>query len=107
MAPILVQNYEQYNGQGVVFIGLTPDGGEEKASTQDFLNRFGIEWPTAYGAQETIDAYGVSNYPTVFVVGADGKVAWNDEMDGELQQAIKESLAAASPHLPSGELSPQ
>ena len=95
MAPNLVQVHKKYSGNGVVFVGLTPESGDKKADTQAFVERFKIKWPTGYGAQKTIDAFGVSGFPTIFVIGADGKVAWNDEMGGELPDAIDEALAAA------------
>jgi hypothetical protein len=32
----------------------------------------------------------------VLVIGTDGKVAWNDEMSGDLGDAIEKALAAKS-----------
>ena len=61
-----------------------------------------IDWLTgdehgfAVGDIYAIDALGVSGYPTLFVIGADGKIVWNDELGGDLQNAIDQALAAGS-----------
>ena len=65
-----------------------------KANTEAFIKKYGITWPTGYGARVTINAFGVTGYPTVFVIGADGKVAWNDWMGGELHDEIDKALQA-------------
>ena len=79
----------------MVFVGLTAEGADKKAQSETFLKKFGITWPNGYGARTTIDALGVTGYPTVFVIGADGKVAWNDERAGELEDAIEKAIVAA------------
>lgn len=79
-----------------MFVGLTAEGAESKSESQAFLDSVGITWPNGYGARKTIDAFGVQGYPTMFVIGADGKVVWNDEIGGELESAVDEALAALS-----------
>jgi len=91
-----VQTYDEYKGRGVVFIGLTAGGTEEIAETKAFIEKFGITWPNGYGAAATINALGVTGIPSVFVIGADGKVAWKNELGGELHDAIDKALQAAN-----------
>ena len=40
-------------------------------------------------------ALGVSGFPTLFVIGADGRVAWNDELGGDLSTEIDKALGAS------------
>ena len=77
-------------------MGLTPDGAKAKAKTEAFIKKYGIAWPNGYGARATIKALGVRGYPTVLVIGTDGKVTWNNEMGGELRDAIDQALAVKS-----------
>ena len=77
-----------------MFVGLTPEGADAQAESEEFIETNNIAWPNGYGAGATIDALGVSGYPTVLVIGMDGKVVWNDEMSGELNDAIEKALAA-------------
>lgn len=76
-----------------MFVGLVMEGEEKKAETQKFITETGITWPNGYGAGATIESLGVQGFPTVFVLGADGRVAWNDELGGELSDAIEQALA--------------
>lgn len=50
-----------------------------------------------YGADATINAFGVTAFPTIIIIGADGKIAWNDELGGNLEDALDRALAAAPP----------
>jgi len=96
VAPGLVQTYDEYKERGVVFIGLTAEGAKEIAETEAFIEKFGITWPNGYGAAATINALGVTGIPSVFVIGADGKIAWNDRLGGELHDAIEKAIQATS-----------
>lgn len=78
-----------------MFIGLVAEGEEAKADTQAFIDRFQIPWPTGYGAHATMSALGVAVFPTTLVIGADGRVAWNHELSGDLEHAIDKALAKA------------
>jgi hypothetical protein len=90
-----VQTYHKYKDRGVVFIGLVVEGEDSKPYTQAFIDRFQIPWPNGYGAQATIGALGVAGFPTTLVIGADGRVAWNHELSGDLERAIDAALAKA------------
>ncbi len=92
-APGLVQTYDRYESQGVVFLGLTPDGRSKLDEIEGFIRDAGIRWPTAYGADSTISSFGVQYLPTVIVIGRDGRVFWNSELRGTLDEAIRGALA--------------
>jgi hypothetical protein len=78
-----------------VFIGLVAEGEGAKRGTQAFIDYFQIPWPNGYGAAATLEALGVAGFPTTLVIGADGRVVWNHEMAGDLEQAIDKALATA------------
>ncbi len=93
LAPELVGTYGRFKEQGVVFLGLTSEGGDKLPEIQGFIKQAGIPWPTAYGADATISAFGVQYLPTLIVIGPDGRVFWNNESGGSLEQAIRGALA--------------
>ena len=60
-----------------------------------FLTETGISWPNAYGAVQTLNEFGVTSIPRVFVVGRDGRVSWTNTLGGRLTDAIDKALAAS------------
>ena len=94
LAPSLVQTYQKYKDRGVLFVGLTPDGGAQVDQVKAFVDRYSIPWPNGYEASGTLRALGVRYFPSLFVVGTDGRIVWQNEMGGSLEQAIDAALAA-------------
>lgn len=94
-APELVAVHRDYAPRGVVFIGLTPDGSESLPEMEAFVKDYGITWPNGFGAQATLSALGVHYFPTVIVIGADGRVAWSSDDGGTLPVALDRALRAA------------
>lgn len=92
-APELVELYDQYKSQDVVFIGLTPEGSKAISDSQAFLDRLGITWPNGYGAVETIDTLEVEYLPTVLVIDAKGIITWRSGAGGTISEAIDRALA--------------
>jgi thiol-disulfide isomerase/thioredoxin len=89
---------EKYRRRGVVFITLTAQGIETAYKIANVCKTSG---PIGYDAAATIEALvGVS--PTVFVVGADGRIAWHDDrsrykhdiddLPAHLEQALETAL---------------
>ena len=68
---------------------MTDEGKAAKKKTADFLKKHTIHWPCGYGSQVTKE-YKVTGWPTLFVIGADGKVAWNDYQPGDLAGSDRE-----------------
>lgn len=96
--PGLVEVYNKYHDKGVVFVGMTFDGGENTKNVERFLEKYKVEWPNAYGAVETLDAFEAEYYPGYWLIGRDGKVVWNKSLQGKvaIDLAIEEALAAAA-----------
>lgn len=76
----------------MAFVGITSEGESDLEDSKAFLNEFGITWPNAYGAAAALEALGVNAFPTIVVFGADGRVFWNDEMGGDLDDAVQAAL---------------
>ena len=94
-APELVATYDKFHDRGVVFLGLTPDSAEDIPKMQQFLRKGTIPWPCGYGATKTLTDLEVESIPQVWVVGSDGKISWNFDAEGHLDDAIEEALTAA------------
>lgn len=93
-APHLVAAYKAYRSRGVVFIGLTGDSKEDIGKMKQFLQSGKISWPCGYGASGTLLALQTEYIPQVWVVGADGTIRWNMDMEGSLDSAIEEALSS-------------
>lgn len=76
------------------FVSLTSETADEFKAVQQFTEEHKIPWPVGYGADRTLDALQVTGIPTTFVVGRDGKIVWNDEVDGSFESAVEEALSA-------------
>jgi hypothetical protein len=76
MAPDLVQIQRYFQDEEVMFVSLTPD---EEVNCERFARRYHVGWPMGWGAGETIKQHlQTDEYPTLLVIGRDGRVAWND-----------------------------
>ena len=92
--PAMVATYEKYQDRGVRFIGLTQeDGAEGVVKTEKAVRDDHAPWPTAYGAGRMMPILGVTSIPTLFVIGRDGRVVWNSDRGGTLNEAIESALA--------------
>lgn len=96
-APGLVEAHRQFAEAGVAFVSLTSLGRAEVAS---FAEAYSVPWPCGYGADSRsvarLGVYstermsglyhpGMATFhtgheitPTLFLIGADGRVLWND-----------------------------
>ena len=72
------------------FISLSPEPEKDVAA---FVREFNITWPVGHGAEPTFKALSVPYIPALFVVGRDGRIAWNSETGGELSSAIEAALS--------------
>lgn len=67
--PVLNAYHREYPGQQV--FAVTYDNAEIAAH---FVKQRGFDWPVAYDGHAFVDQLGIKVYPTLVVVGADGKV---------------------------------
>jgi peroxiredoxin len=98
-----VQIQKKYESLGVVFLGVTARTREQATA---FTTEMGITWPNAYGVGSlTMSA------PVIFVIGADGRVAWSDhqsryhhdlddfraDIEAAIDRALRPTVAARPP----------
>lgn len=92
-APHIVETYQKFKDQNVVFIGLTSDGEEILPEIRQWLKETGITWPNGYGAIESLIAFKAETIPQVWVIGTDGKVVWN--VDSESKESLEQGISRA------------
>ena len=97
LAPELVAAHRQYRDDGVQFVGLTPETGDNLAEIRGFADRYAIDWPIAYGAEVQLDALGVKGYPTLIVYDRSGDAIWTSDRAGNLAGAIRAALDRVPP----------
>jgi len=95
-APHLVSAYDEFHDRGVVFIGLTGDPKSDVDKMKDFLKKGKVKWPCGYGATHTLEALKTQMIPQIWVVGTDGRIQWNIDSGGKLEDAIEEALSSSS-----------
>lgn len=88
-----MQVYETYRDRGVVFIGLTGEGESSLSGIRQFVEGTGVPWVNGYGANETLTAFKNTYTPQTWVLGPDGRVAWNQASKGDVQDGIERALA--------------
>ena len=92
-APHMVRAYNKFRSQGVVFIGLSSESATAIPKMDRFLRETGITWPNGYGAVKTLQTLGADRIPLTWVIGRDGKIAWNSASPGTLEDGIAAALA--------------
>ena len=85
--PFLERVYKKYSGKGSSFYGVSQDSAKD---TESFARQYGITFPILLDDTKKYPvskAYGLTNVPTLFLIGQDGSVevsnvSWSkDELD--------------------------
>ncbi|MCH9653876.1 MAG: TlpA family protein disulfide reductase [Planctomycetes bacterium] len=97
-APHMVETYQKFKDQKVVFIGLTTDDEELLPEIRQWLKDTGITWPNGYGAFDSLMAFHADTIPQVWVIGIDGKVVWN--VDSESKESLEQGIHRALSQIP-------
>ena len=92
----LVQLHNHY-GDRVQFLAMTAEPEKALPKTKQFLEDQEVPWPVAWGAEESMLAWGVEGIPEVWLIGPDGKVLWNAASEESLSDAIDAALAKQPP----------
>lgn len=95
MTPHLVKWHDEYAARGLRVIEINNGLMDELADLEDHLAEEGIRFAVLHDTNgEVTGRFGVSTYPTAYLVGRDGKVIWEghpgDAADHErlIQQAL-------------------
>ena len=71
--PFLERIWKNYGGDAFTILGVSQDNARD---TKDFCKEYGITFPTVVDAKgyPASNQYGLTNVPTVLMIGRDGKV---------------------------------
>lgn len=94
--PALQSLHEKYRDQGVVIIGIDPYDKKEDGIGA-FLTKQGVTYQVVLEAKDVAKLYRVSGYPTLYIIGKDGKILHNqigygDETEAKLENVIVKHL---------------
>jgi len=68
---------------------------DAEAAVKAYKQKHGIDYPLLAGARKSAQSYGVQAFPTMFLVGKDGKVLWKGHFeDAALTKAIEAAVGA-------------
>ncbi len=95
--PALQDLHERYASQGLKMIGIDPYDTKEKDHIDEFLAKRGVTYTVLLGGKDVAKEYHVSGYPTMYIIGKDGKILFNQIGYGEgteekLEEVIKANL---------------
>ena len=94
--PDLVKTQQRFKDRNVQFIGLTAEPLESSQTIKDFLRYADVSWPNGVAAVETLIEFKAEAIPAVWVITPDGKVVWNYDSAGTLDDGIEMALRRAS-----------
>jgi peroxiredoxin len=74
--PFVQRIFERFAGKSASIIGISQD---DPRSTTEFNQEYGVKFPVLIDSEgyPVSNAYGLTNVPTVFLIGSDGKVNVN------------------------------
>jgi thiol-disulfide isomerase/thioredoxin len=94
--PALVEFNQKFRDQGLVVIGLTPEGGQELGDVETYVESVkGLDWPIGFGANLPIDVMGVTAFPTLILFDKSGRSVWAGHELRGLEEAAVKALAAS------------
>ncbi len=87
---------ERLAGKPFQLIGV--DTRDDPETFRKGVDEHGLSWLVAYQGEATpiAELYRVSGYPTIYVLGPDGKIAAKDLRGAELAKKVDELLAKMS-----------
>ena len=88
---------KQFRDKDVIFIGLTDQGAADLPDIEEFLSDTAVTWLNGFGAGETLEKFGHAYYPQMWVIGRDGRIAWNGNSGVSLEEGIEQALAETEP----------
>ncbi len=96
--PELMEVYQKYRDRGLEIVGVSADGNRKEL--EEFLGKTPIPWPIVYGRNgpsPTLEYYGIQAFPTMWLVGKDGKVISFNARGENLRRELERLFGAAGP----------
>jgi peroxiredoxin len=109
--PFLERIYESYGDAKFTFWGVSQDDARD---TRDFMKEFGVKFPVLIDDAKftTSNHYGLTNVPSVFLIGTDGKIQVSSvgfakaDLENVAAAAARANGKAESPLFKPGEVVP-
>jgi len=93
--PGLVRIYEKFQGEDVEFLSLTAEDESQRLTVKGFIEEMEIPWRVGISARRTLLEFGVLGFPTIFVLGRDGRVAYTESGYSGSHHELELAIAAA------------
>ena len=100
MTPHLVKWHQKYNSRGLTVVEVDNGSIDKLPAVQDHVKSAGLPFAVLHDtAGTTCRTYGVRAFPTAYLIGRDGKVAWEGNPGGDmsaLEREIELALGATN-----------
>jgi thiol-disulfide isomerase/thioredoxin len=93
--PKLVELHQQFEGQGLKVVGLTPELDSFGQVSRFVESVPGLDFPIAYGAGFTFERVGVHFTPTYILYDRTGRSIWAGNRLDDAEDALVKSLAVS------------
>jgi thiol-disulfide isomerase/thioredoxin len=91
-APVMKKLAADNAAKGLIVVGVALDAEE---AVKKFKAEHELTYALLAGGEKTAEAYGVQSYPTLFLVGKDGKIVWKGQMEDDLfDKRLDEAVGA-------------
>ena len=95
--PALQSLHEKYKDKGFVMVGIDPIDNPGKVDMNEFLTKRGITYTILLAEREISETYHVYGYPTLFLIGRDGKIVtivdgFSKDMENDLEEKLVKLL---------------
>lgn len=74
--PMLQKLHDKYNSKGLVVLGIDPFD-EVEDGVENLLKKRGVQYPVFFDKGTVIKNYLVSSYPTIYLIGKDGRIIYS------------------------------
>ncbi len=93
----MIQKVHKYYNNEVIILGISCQE-PHNAAPKKFMDDKGFTYQLLVQGDEVAKHYKVKGFPTLYVIGKDGKIAWyfvgySDNLDAELKKIIEKELA--------------
>ncbi|HLX60724.1 MAG TPA: TlpA disulfide reductase family protein [Planctomycetota bacterium] len=91
--PNVKKNYLGYHNKGFEVVAVSAD--QDRAALDEFLGKSKIPWINLHdkdGENAALEYYGITGFPTTFLIGKDGKVVSLKARGPELDKQLKDIL---------------
>lgn len=89
--PALQALHEKYKDKGLKVIGIDPF--DKKEDLAPFLAKRGVNYSVLFAGENVAKDYRVSGYPTMYLIGKDGKIIYvQDGYSKDFEKALEETI---------------